>query len=884
MVSRHQRPNVRASRQLWHTAFESPLQFLILVLVLGIGISVGVTPPNAIAGDFDPDLETFQQTIKPFFRKHCVSCHGKVEQEAGLRLDTIETDFGKSSTASRWTEIMDRINAGEMPPKKSAPPSNADLTSVVNWIVNELRRREAAIRSTGGRVVLRRLNRAEYLNTIRDLFGSNIKVPNDIPADPPAHGFDNIGAALQTSPMQIEKYIAAASDVLDQVIPKTPRPPEPVKWRFTLNDIYNDGLDKEKVYHRTYKHPLGWDGKSVRVKLMHNYDQPAPFPRRHQSMLTMTPRTSYIGVQSFRFPEGEHEYIIRIRAASMVPSRDEVVRRALKELEIRARNRGDIEEMRRHFRTSLDYQLGPPRMRLSESGGLRRVLDEIDVDAPISKPKVYEFRFRLNERSDGISIGNYYPKPQNRAVNVTLGRAFPQSLLFIDSVEIEGPVVEQWPPKSQTMLLGSANASEEKRARAVLAKFMPRAWRRPVTDNEMTAMMRVYQQRRADQPSFEEAIKVPLLAVLASPHFLFLNESSADISQATTGRTTTLNDFQIASRLSYFLWSSMPYDELFRLAKNNQLSDRKTLLKQVDRMLADKRSDQFVTNFAGQWLGMRKVGVNPPSRDIYARYDDHLEESMVRETLGFFREILHNDLDVRNFIKSDFVTINERLARQYHIEGVRGDHIRRFVAPPNSHRGGLLTQGSIHGITSNGTRTSPVLRGKWILETLLGDPPPPPRPNAGEIPQKVPGEGQVTVRQRLEIHRRVSACAACHNKIDPLGFALENFRADGSWEEREATAAGAWARDTDLVIDASARMPDGREFRGVDELQKILLQDEDKFLRNLAERIATYALGRGMEFSDRAWIDSLVVKMKKDDRTLHGLIKDIVTSKQFRSK
>lgn len=531
---------------------------------------------------------------------------------------------------------MDRLNAGEMPPKDEPRPNVSELTAVTGWIVTELRRREAAIRSTGGRVVLRRLNRAEYLNTMRELFGPTIELPDDIPADPPAHGFDNIGAALQISPMQIEKYIAAASDVVDQAIPNTSKPPKPIKWRFKLNDIYTEGLDEEKVYHRTYKNPLGWDGQPVRVKLMHNYDSPAPFPRRHQDMLTMTPRTSYIGVQSFDFPEGEYEYFVRIRAASIVPNRKEVVRLALEKLEIRGRNRSDIEEMRRHFRTSLDYQLGPPRMRLSESGGLRRVLDEIDVDAPVSDPEVYEFRFRLNEHTNGISIGNFYPKPQNRAVNLTLGRTFPQSLLFIDFVEIEGPIVEQWPPQRQTDLLGSDRGSDEQQARAVLQSFMPRAWRRPVTDDEVAAMMTIFKQRRADQPSFEEAIKVPLLAILSSPHFLYLDETSAEESETTEDRSTTLNNFQIASRLSYFLWSSMPDRELFRLARDDRLLDRKTLMDQVDRMLADEQSNQFVTNFAGQWLGMRHVGANPPSREIYARYDDHLEDSMVREPLASF--------------------------------------------------------------------------------------------------------------------------------------------------------------------------------------------------------------------------------------------------------
>ncbi len=841
--------------------------------------------PSALPAGFETDRVGFQKTIQPFFARHCVSCHGPKTQKAGLRLDNISTDFGKSLVANRWTEIMDRLNAGEMPPREAAQPSTEDRSAAAQWIVTELRRREAALQSTGGRVVLRRLNRAEYINTVRDLLGIEPRDVEGLPEDPPAHGFDNIGAALLMSPMQVETYMNVAGRVLDQAIPSTPRPPKPVKWRFKMDDIYQEG-EAGRSHFDLDTHRTDWFGKRVMVKLNHDKDRHYPFPRRHRGMITMTPRTSWAGVYRIRFPEGR--YVVRVRAAALIPTRDEVVATGLKRLDKYARNRHDVEEMRTHFKESLDYQFGPPRLRIREENGLRRVLDEIDIDAPVDQPKVYEFNVRFDATSGGVMLGNYYSKPNNRAVRVANGRTFPQSVFFIDYVEIEGPIVEQWPPKSQVALLGPSEGSATDRARGVLKRFMPKAWRRPVSDDELQAMVDLFAQRRAETDSFQEAIKIPLLAVLSSPHFLYLVETDGQ-NPASDGKTdartsSTISDYQLASRLSYFLWSSMPDDELFDLAARGRLTDIATLRAQVDRMLADKRSDQFVTNFAGQWLGLRRVGTNPPSRDLFPRYDDHLEESIVRETLGFFAEVLHNDLAVRNFIRSDFVTINERLARHYHIEGVRGDHIRRVDLPPNSRRGGLLTQASFHTTTSNGTRTSPVLRGKWVLETLLNDPPPPPPPNAGEIPQPVPGEGRVTVRKRLELHRQMSACAACHSRIDPLGFALENYRADGSWEHRSASAAGSWARDTDPVIDTTAAMPDGRQLKGLRDLQNVLLENEDQFLHCLAEKLATYALGRGMEYSDRRWIDSLVTGMKQDGKTLRTLIKHIVVSDQFRRK
>jgi hypothetical protein len=290
-----------------------------------------------------------------------------------------------------------------------------------------------------------------------------------------------------------------------------------------------------------------------------------------------------------------------------------------------------------------------------------------------------------------------------------------------------------------------------------------------------------------------------------------------------------------------------------------------------------------VRNFAGQWLALRDVGTNSPARGLFPRYDDHLEESMVRESQVFFSEILHNDLSVMNFVKSDFVTINERLARFYGIPGVKGDDIRRVAVPQGIPRGGVMAQASALTVTSNGTRTVPVWRGVWVLENILGERIPPPPPNAGEIAQLTPGNQPTTIRARMEQHRQVAACAACHDKIDPLGFALENFRGDGGWATQEANGWGGSINRNDPVIDASGRLPDGRAFNGVQELQQILLKEEDRFLRCLTEKMVTYALGRAVEFTDREWIEQLVTHIKSNRYTLRSLIHGIVLSPQFRS-
>lgn len=419
----------------------------------------------------------------------------------------------------------------------------------------------------------------------------------------------------------------------------------------------------------------------------------------------------------------------------------------------------------------------------------------------------------------------------------------------------------------------------------IIRRFMTRAWRRPVTNDEVATKLELFRQVRPDKESFIQAIKTPLTAVLVSPHFLYLTEPSPE---ETVAGSRPLNSHELATRLSYFLWSTLPDDELTILADRNLLVDSETgsviRTAQVDRLLADQRSAEFVSSFAGQWLGLREVGANPPAADLYPRYDRHLEESIVEESKAFFAEILHNDLNVMNFVHSDFVVINERLARYYGIPGVKGDHFRKVRVPQDIRRGGILTQASVLTITSNGTRTSPVKRGTWILKNVLGTDPGLPVANAGEIAPKVPGIDKATVRQRLEIHRELPQCARCHDRIDPLGFALENFNAAGDWGEQEGFGyKGRIGRD-DPVIDATSQLPDGTQIKGIQGLQAALLQKEDLFLKCLSERLFTYALGRELTVSDQRTVQQAVEHLKANDATLRSLIQFVVNSELFLTK
>ena len=841
-------------------------------------------PVDAAPVAFAPDDAGYSELIVPFLNRHCLKCHGPDEQEADFRIDQhLRNDFLTRSVVERWSEVLNMLNSGEMPPEKEPRPRSQDLVQVAEWITRERLRGEEARKVTS--IVLRRMNRAEYNNTIRDLIGVEMRPGDDFPADPTAGGFDNNGGALTISPLHLEMYLKAARDVLDQAIVTAPERPPAIKWRFELEEG-NRGLDRYRV---------NIDGQRILVNGGNNLFRGGITVLRRD-------RREWDGFADFRDFRVPHPgvYAVRMRAAGVVPP-DEAARRAGPLLHERRQQeqeqkltsdeerRGSRERFEKwvrpyvtkHFEEDRRYRFGPPRVKLTGYlGGMRRVLGEFDVAAPENEPQVYEVRAWFEPVEAGVQVQNVYRIAEhNYNFWVVRHDDFPRPELLIDWMELEGPLYDAWPPSSHRRIFIDSphkGRDEEAYAREVLADFMRRAYRRPLRDGEVDSKLELFRRVRPDYASFEEAMKTPLVAVLCSPHFLYLAEP------APGGRR--LDDHELATRLSYFLWSSMPDDKLSVLAGEGRLTgpqSSQALTTQADRMLADARSEQFVKNFAGQWLGLREVGANPPAENLFPRYDDHLEVSMRGESEAFFAHILHNDLSVLNFLRSDFVTINEHLARFYDIPGVKGDHFRAVPVPPGVPRGGLVTQASILAVTSNGTRTSPVRRGVWVLERLLGDPPPPPPPNAGDIPPGVPGLDKVTVRERLRLHREQPQCARCHDKIDPLGFALEHFNAAGEWRDREArNNASEWGPN-DPPIDATAQLPDGAEFIGVEGLQRELMKREDAFLRCLAERMYVYALGRELGFADASEVDSAVRHMKQNHYTLRSLIHHVVGSELF---
>ncbi len=791
-------------------------------------------------------------------------------------MDTqLSNSFTDRVVRERWREVLNVLNGHEMPPKEEKQPNADEVSRVVDWIAAQTVRAEIQNRDT--RVVLRRMNREEYRNTMRDLVGVDFDV-SALPADSPAGGFDNNGRALTISPLHIELYMDMAARILDRAFQSESQSPR-VHWRFEPE--VGSG-DSSRVRYDAKNNAIVHSGKNEKrdgITVMHH----ASWDRNANA-------------RDFAVYQ-EGDYMVRVRAGGIVPDRAAVVDSARRAFERRiagliaqgknseaAKESENLERNLGHFRADRIYDYGPPRLRLIQHlGGQPKIIAEWDVDAPGESPKVFEFRVYCTENKMGLTLEYAYDIPKVLE-NFWMqgGDDFARPEVHLDWFEIEGPIRAEGPSPLVQKLVGLQLPSveiERETARRALQVFLRKAFRRPVSKSEVDEKFLLFEGARSTKNSFLEALKVPLIAALASPDFLFLTEAS---SAEQSDQMRKLNDHELATRLSYFLWSSMPDEELDRAADTGRLRQKNVLKAQVDRMLRDGRSEAFVKNFAGQWLGVREIGVNPPALDLYPEYDRHLQMSFAREPLEFFAEILRKNLSVMNFIKSNFVTVNERLARFYGLEGVRGDAFRSI--PAAAHRGGILTQGAMLTITSNGTRTSPVKRGTWVLKNVLGQDPGLPVANVGEIAPKVPGIDKATVRQRLAIHRELPQCARCHEKIDPLGFALENFNAAGQWREQEGFGYKGRIQRDDPRIDASGRLPDGTVFQGVEGLSEVLLARQKLFLNCLVEKIFTYALGREIGLADRPDIEMALKSMQQGGLTLPCLLHAVVSSSVFQSK
>ncbi len=738
----------------------------------------------------------FQKEVNPFFKKYCAACHNNDEKMGDVVLDQFQSAQAVVTQRPMWQKILEILQAEEMPPEGEPQPSDDERGKITAWIEQELAKFDCTKMTDPGRVTIRRLNRVEYNNTIRDLMGVDFQPAADFPSDDVGYGFDHIGDVLSMSPLLMEKYLAAAEKIVETAIwAEDPyRAPRKTFDAAALEQTTGGGLHGPKL------RVLASNGE-----VFAEHEFPA---------------------------EGEYLLIGEVYAQQAGPD--------------------------------------PALMELRLDG---KTLKTIRVTAGKESPGVYEVRTRIPAGKHRVALAfvNDYYQPDHEDPKLRGDRN-----LFVTSLSVQGPIetMPQELPETHKRIVFCDLRSEDdplKCARAILEKFITRAFRRPVTEDELKLYMKLGGQVIEEGGTLEQALQVVLKTVLVSPHFLFRIELDDHSDDAKPIRD--LNDYELASRLSYWLWSSMPDDELFAAAQRGELGKPLVLKTQISRMLADPKAGALVENFAGQWLQLRSLQEAAPDAKVFPEFDDELRVAMRKETELFFAEAIRADLSILDFLDAKFTFLNERLAKHYGIDGVSGDEFRR-VELAETPRAGILTHASILTITSDPTRTSPVKRGKWILENILAAAPPPPPPDVEQLPEDEAAVASGSLRKRLEIHRNKPVCASCHEKMDPLGFGFENFDAIGRWR----------TKDAGFDIDASGTLPDGSEFGGPLELLSVLKAQKEAFCRCLTEKMLTYALGRGLEYYDECAVDSISARMAENGYRFSTLFLEIANSDPFRKR
>jgi hypothetical protein len=801
-----------------------------LIALLSQCLIVGVVCAGLFADDsllaHEPKEKSPEHPASKFLAAHCQKCHSGEKPKGEFDISSLSTDFSDKSNRESWLKVLEQVRTATMPPKESPRPATPELESVTNWISREVTAGQAA----AGRVVLRRLNRTEYQNTVRDLLAVDVDLKDLLPEDIVTNGFDNSAEALRVSSFLMASYLEAADRVLDLAIASGPKP-DVVNKRFSIKDesaikatgsVYRHLDDGVAVFS-------SWVSANIQVTLWQ-------FNSRHRGEYRF--RISAYGFQTDK-PVTFHVLVGPLNAA------------AQQEL--------------------LDYFTVP--------SGEAKVVEFVHLLEPQQTIRIV---------ADGL--GAIPPTVEKIGADKYQGPG-----LVVQWVDVEGPLFPSWPPTSHRQLFGELPqervesgkfevVSQEPQADAerILKGFARRAFRRPVTDADVKPFLARVQKKLEQGDSFEQAMRVGFKAMLMSPHFLYLRERNGQAGE------TRLDDFALASRLSYFLWSSMPDEELLALAEKGKLREPDELRRQVERMLGDRKASAFTENFAGQWLNLRSIDATMPDPMLYPEHDDVLQRSMTKEVGLFFDQVLQNDLSLTNFVASDFAMLNGRLARHYGIAGVTNElEFQKVGLSVQSHRGGLLTTAAVLKVTANGTTTSPILRGTWVLDRILGMPPPKPTVEIEAIEPDI--RGATTIREQLAKHRSDAACASCHAKIDPPGFALENFDVIGGWRENyrsigEGQPVAGRRYLQGPAVDAADVLPDGRRFRNIDEYKQLLLEDKDQLARALCEKLLTYGTGATTSATERHEIDAIVARLRDKNYGFRSLIHEVVQSPVFQRK
>lgn len=787
----------------------------------------------------------FDDAVKPFLQKYCLRCHNDQKQKGEFRLDTLARDFADAKAAQQWDEVIFRLNAGEMPPKGEAQPSPEELGKVVDWLSARARAGQAARMARRGPVAHYRLSRNEYQHTIYDLLGvyHDVNRPGVFNQDPLWHGFDHIGAMLSLSPSHVEQYFKAAEAIvnganLNRALKyKTSRKEAADLRRFDADDLQ---------YIRSRLKALGRE-EPMRYLIWPGGRMPA------FNQVWLGPR------------DGSGLYRARVQVSGL---------------------------------PGLNGKLPHLTVRGGSRGATRTVFDA-EVLAPEDKPTILEFETFLempasltivNESAEGFdpkkrgttalgpaAILGSYREPS--LMNPTAFKLFNEDgraihpLLLVDWIEWKGPIIsdemQQWRAK-----LYPKNHGDVGEMRTCLKTLAQRAWRRPVADAEIDPYIRLVTGELKAGENFDSAYKAAWISILTSSNFYYLREGSPDENR------TTVNDWELAARLAYFLYNSMPDPVLFAAAESGKLHEPTELRKQLQRMFEDPKFDRFLDSFPYQWLRLHQVGMFPPNPKLYPEYTPFLERSMIQESKLYFRAMFEQNRPLREFLDSDWAMLNPLLRKHYGMPATDKMGFQQVTLTPNDQRGGLLTQASVLMLTSDGTRHRPVHRGVWLSEAIFNRTPPPPPPNVEPLEPTPAGAPKATIRMQLQAHATHATCASCHKKIDPLGFAFENYDAIGRWRtEEEGPGKGK-----NPAVNAAGELPDGRAFSGPKEFKARLVEDQHRFAEAFIEQLATYALRRVMTIDDAEQIRAIAHASKKDDYRLRTVIETFVLSDLFRKR
>lgn len=752
--------------------------------------------PAVLGIDWAKKDKEFAAAIQPILKQACLDCHSGAEADGGLALSHFQTAKSILKERTTWQKVLQRIELGDMPPQDATPLEKEAKQKLTDWIRSTINDIECGLTPNPGSVTLRRLNRVEYQNTIRDLLGVDYKPASGFPGDDVGYGFDNIGDVLALPPVLMEKYVRAAEEISEQAI-MAPEPGPVYESIIKLSDLEPQGGGK-------------YDGRQILFYSNGKIAFQESLPWRG----------------AFRIEMG----------LSGTPAGD-----------------------------------APPKLRVLVDD---KKVEEVDV---VTEPKGTVQTYSVTIKGTGKKTNTITLEFFNDFyVAAKDGQPAQDRNLSIHDVKVLGqkaptPLVDATLSETHKRLVRSkpdVATSVTKAAEDCLRPIASRAYRRPVKPDELARLGKLVADTVESGESFEGALRVGLQAILVSPHFLFKVESPP---VKKGNEYPLLNDFELATRLSYFLWSSMPDAELLATANQGKLRDPAVLKKQIQRMIADRRAAEFVENFAGQWLNLRKLEQFQPNQNLFPQWNDEIRTLARNETYHFVLHLLRNDESVLRLLDADYTFLNEKLARFYSIPGVEGDKFR-MVSTKGQKRMGILTHASVLAVTSNPTRTSPVKRGKWILDNLLGTPPPPAPPGVPEL-EKTELTG--TLRQRMEQHRADPSCAGCHKLMDPLGLALENYDAVGRWRTNERGVA----------IDTTGELPNGDIVKGPGDLIRNLKEKNGPtFARCVTEKLLTYALGRGLEYYDRCAVDKIMVTAGKNDYRFTTLIFEIVTSDPFQRK